>query len=260
MERVKEFSYSRGVAASLPAVVRYASRHFRFLVGLMVAAVAIGIAYRYLVDPIEERTLPFYIRSSFHAVGLALSGWAVLLTFASISRSRLGGAFRRLPLAAEFAIKALAMTSVLMIVAVSLEFVLFPTPPSRQWFANDLPLIVGLAFAVSLLVGVIFEFRRLVGGPALGRFLLGTYHRPKREQRIVMFLDMKSSTALAERLGELRVSDLITQFFFDIDQPIAEHGGEVHAYVGALGRSAKIRRAMRGRCAVSSPPKTGWRS
>ena len=26
--------------------------------------------------------------------------------------------------------------------------------------------------------------------------------------------------------------DLITRFFFDIDQPIAEYGGEVHAYIG----------------------------
>jgi adenylate cyclase len=47
-----------------------------------------------------------------------------------------------------------------------------------------------------------------------------------------MFLDLQSSTALAERMGEVRVHDLITKFFFDIDEPIAGHGGEVHAYVG----------------------------
>jgi class 3 adenylate cyclase len=28
------------------------------------------------------------------------------------------------------------------------------------------------------------------------------------------------------------VHDLITRFFFDIDEPIADHDGEVHAYVG----------------------------
>ena len=33
-------------------------------------------------------------------------------------------------------------------------------------------------------------------------------------------------------MGELRVHDLITRFFFDIDRPIADHDGEVHAYVG----------------------------
>jgi adenylate cyclase len=62
--------------------------------------------------------------------------------------------------------------------------------------------------------------------------VLGTYHRPAREQRIVMFLDIAGSTRLAEEMGELRVHDLITRFFFDIDEPISDHGGAVHAYVG----------------------------
>jgi adenylate cyclase len=72
----------------------------------------------------------------------------------------------------------------------------------------------------------------MIGGRILGSFLLGTYHRPRREQRIVMFLDIADSTALAEQLGEVRVHDLITRFFSDIDQPIADQDGEVHAYVG----------------------------
>jgi class 3 adenylate cyclase len=224
--------HGRSAAPPHSAVIRYARRHLGFLAGLLLAAVALGIAYRYLFDPLEERTLPYYIRSCLHAIGLAGGGWAVHLAFATGSPSRLGGALRRLPLAAEFTIKALAMTSVLTIVAVGLEFALYPTPPREHWFADDLPRIVGITFTVSLLVGAIFELRRLVGGRVLGSFLLGTYHRPKREQRIVMFLDIRSSTALAERMGEVRVHDLITEFFFDIDQPIAEHGGEVHAYVG----------------------------
>ncbi len=222
----------RGAAAPRRSRLGYAGRHLGFLVGLLVAAVAIGIAYRYLFDPLDERTLPYYIRSCLHAIGLTCSGWAVHVTFAAVPRSRLGAALRRLPLASEFAVKALAMTAVLTIVAVGLEFLLYPTPPRQRWFEDELPRIIAIAFTASLLVGAIFEFRRLVGGRVLGSFLLGTYHRPRREQRIVMFLDLQSSTALAERMGELRVHDLITEFFFDIDQPIAEYGGEVHAYAG----------------------------
>jgi class 3 adenylate cyclase len=212
--------------------MRYAGRHVGFLAGLLITAAALGIAYRYLIDPVDQRTLPNYLRSALHAVGLAFSGWAVHLAFASVPHSRLGSALRRLPLAAEFAAKAVTMTSVLTIVAIVLEFALYPASPGRDWFVDDLPLIVGIAFAVSLLVGAVFELRRLVGGRVLGSFLLGTYHRPKREERIVMFLDIRSSTALAEQMGEVRVHDLVTEFFFDIDQPIVEHGGEVHAYVG----------------------------
>ena len=193
---------------------------------------ALGVAYRYLFDPLEERTVPFYIRSCIHAVGLTFAGWAVHLTFAAVPRSRLGGVLRRLPLSVEFVLKALTMTAALTIVAVGLQFVLYPFPLSQQWLADELPRIVGITFSASLVVGAIFEFRRMIGGRVLGSFLLGTYHRPRREQRIVMFLGIADSTALAEQLGEVRVHDLITRFFFDIDEPIADQDGEVHAYVG----------------------------
>jgi class 3 adenylate cyclase len=137
------------------------------------------------------------------------------------------------PQAAELAIKALAMTVVLTIVTIGLQLVLYPVPFfSERWVVHELPRILALALSGSLVTGAIFEFRRLVGGRVLGSFLLGTYHRPRREQRIVMFLDIAGSTALAEQLGELRVHDLITRFFFDIDRPIADHDGEVHSYVG----------------------------
>jgi class 3 adenylate cyclase len=33
-------------------------------------------------------------------------------------------------------------------------------------------------------------------------------------------------------MGELKVHDLLTRFFYDIDAPISHFGGAVHAYVG----------------------------
>jgi class 3 adenylate cyclase len=223
----------RGAGTSPPFVMRYARRHLGFLAGLVIVAVAIGITYRYLLDPLNQRTVPYYLRSCLHAIGLAVSGWAVHLSLAAAPRTRLGGMLRRLPQIAELAIKVLVMTTALTIVAVGLQFLLYPaTHLSRYWLVHDLPLIVGISFSISLVAGALFEFQRLIGGRVLGSFMLGTYHRPRREQRIVMFLDIADSTALAEQLGELRVHDLITRFFYDIDRPIADHDGEVHAYVG----------------------------
>ena len=222
----------RTAKASGAAVIRYASRHLGFLAGLLIGGIAFGVIYRYLFDPLDEQTVPYYVRSCVHATGLTFTGWAVHLALAAVPRSRLGGILRRLPLSAEFVIKALTMTAVLTIVAVGLQFVLYSFPLSRHWLADELPRIVGIGFSASLLVGAVFEFRRMTGGRVLGSFLLGTYHRPRREQRIVMFLDIADSTALAEQLGEVHVHDLITRFFFDIDEPIADHDGEVHAYVG----------------------------
>jgi adenylate cyclase len=95
-----------------------------------------------------------------------------------------------------------------------------------------LPRIIAIGFAISLVAGVITETERLISGPVLTSIVLGTYHRPAREQRIVMFLDIAGLTRLAEEMGELRVHDLITRFFFDIDEPISDHAGTVLAYVG----------------------------
>jgi len=212
-------------------MLRHFRRHLGLLAGMLIAAIALGIAYRYVFNTIEGRTLSFYARSALHATGMALAGWTVQMAFAALPRSRFGRVLRGMPLIAEFALKALAMTAVLTIVTLGLQFALYPST-SHEWFARDLPRIVTLAFAVSLLFSAIFEFRRLIGGRVLGSFFLGTYRRPRLEQRIVMFLDIAGSTALAEELGEVRVHDLITRFFFDIDAPIADHDGEVHAYVG----------------------------
>jgi adenylate cyclase len=49
---------------------------------------------------------------------------------------------------------------------------------------------------------------------------------------VFMLVDLKGSTALADRLGDERAHALITSVFFDIDQPIQEHGGEIYSYVG----------------------------
>src|SRR5438045_3998295 len=49
----------RSTAALRPAFIRYARRHFGFLAGLLIVAVVIGVTYRYLFDPLDERTVPF---------------------------------------------------------------------------------------------------------------------------------------------------------------------------------------------------------
>jgi adenylate cyclase len=97
-----------------------------------------------------------------------------------------------------------------------------------------LPLLrdVLLAFVVFLAISFVLQMRRVIGGRVLTNLLLGRYHSPVREERIFMLVDLKGSTALADRLGDERAHAFITSVFFDIDQPIQEHGGEIYSYVG----------------------------
>jgi adenylate cyclase len=152
-------------------------------------------------------------------------------------RSRLGAALSQLLLAAEITVRAPVMTAALIVVGILLQFVLYAAPLrlhwlTQEWLVTTLRRIVAIGFGISFVTGAMFEARRLIGRPLLTSVLLGTYHRPVRRELIVMFLDLAHSTRLAETMGELKVHDLVTRFFYDIDEPIIEFGGAVHAYVG----------------------------
>jgi adenylate cyclase len=60
----------------------------------------------------------------------------------------------------------------------------------------------------------------------------GRYFKPKQELRIFMFLDMRSSTMIAEELGHARYFQLINELFQDITDPIVHSRGEIYQYVG----------------------------
>jgi adenylate cyclase len=60
----------------------------------------------------------------------------------------------------------------------------------------------------------------------------GKYNRPKEEKRIFMFLDLDSSTAIAERLGDETYHWLLKDFFADITNPILNNKGSIYQYVG----------------------------
>jgi adenylate cyclase len=187
-----------------------------------------GVAYRYLVnDPIES-TLPYYIRSSLHGMGITLAGWGVHLYFTT----RQSEWVSRWPLLADLAVRSALMAIVVASVTLVLQVVLYGEWIETKWLIEQFPLILAIGFVGALFVGSVFELTRLIGSRVLFNIALGRYRSPVREARVLMFLDLAGSTSLAESMGELRVQGLLTRFFFDIDGAIVAHGGEVHAYVG----------------------------
>lgn len=76
------------------------------------------------------------------------------------------------------------------------------------------------------------EVSQHIGLGVLANFFTGKYHTPKEEERIFMFLDMKSSTTIAELLGHVRYFEMLREYYADISAPIVAHQGEVYQYVG----------------------------
>ena len=70
-------------------------------------------------------------------------------------------------------------------------------------------------------------------GPGnLWKIITGQYHSPKEENRIFMFLDLKSSTTIAERLGDHRYHEFLREVFSDLTTAIIRHKAEIYQYVG----------------------------
>ncbi len=61
---------------------------------------------------------------------------------------------------------------------------------------------------------------------------MSKYLRPKDEERIFMFLDLKASTTIAEEIGHRRYFEFMSDFITDATTPILNNHGEIYQYVG----------------------------
>lgn len=70
------------------------------------------------------------------------------------------------------------------------------------------------------------------GQGVLRKTLLGKYHTPVKESRVFMFLDLKSSTTIAENIGEELYFDMLKEFYKIAAEVIVNSHGEIYQYVG----------------------------
>lgn len=85
------------------------------------------------------------------------------------------------------------------------------------------------------LFGVTQLFLEITDKYAPGVFidiLAGKYINPKEERRIVMFLDLKDSTPIAEKLGHENYFLFIREFIKLVAEAVSMHEGIIYQYVG----------------------------
>jgi adenylate cyclase len=85
---------------------------------------------------------------------------------------------------------------------------------------------------IFVLLSFYIQINLLLGKGILLKFLLGKYRKPTGENRIFMFLDLKSSTTLAERLGLENYYALLNDFFHEISEPVRTTNAEIYQYIG----------------------------
>ncbi|PRX56443.1 adenylate/guanylate cyclase domain-containing protein [Flagellimonas meridianipacifica] len=88
-------------------------------------------------------------------------------------------------------------------------------------------------YSLAILVSLFYkEVSDNMGHAVSLNFFTGKYHQPKSEFRVFMFLDMKSSTAHAEKLGHIRYFEMLKDYYDDLSHAILKYGGEIYQYVG----------------------------
>ncbi|MEO1513422.1 MAG: adenylate/guanylate cyclase domain-containing protein [Bacteroidota bacterium] len=87
--------------------------------------------------------------------------------------------------------------------------------------------------SVSLFVCLIYSaISENLGHHIFLNLFTGKYHKPVVEKRIFMFLDMKSSTTIAEALGHVKYFHLLQAYYEIMSDPIVNSYGEVDQYIG----------------------------
>lgn len=91
------------------------------------------------------------------------------------------------------------------------------------------------ALSWSVVVGftqLLLQINDKFGHGVLWSLIRGRYHRAREEERIFMFLDLKSSTTTAEKLGNRLYHDFLRDYFSDITNAILYNKGQIYQYVG----------------------------
>jgi adenylate cyclase len=136
-------------------------------------------------------------------------------------------------------INTLVNVLVMFVISVIFVIIFYVKGNFREVFQNmnffySRWMLTGISFGLGL--ALIFNFfyilNTLIGRHILGKLFIGMYRKPVETERVFMFLDIKSSTSIAEQIGHQKFMSLVNDFFYDIAEPVYVTKGEIYKYVG----------------------------
>lgn len=141
-------------------------------------------------------------------------------------------AMRDWPFYAVFIVKTFLYIVLIVTATDFVRLIMQPLNPQPLGFDRVFFSVLIFASIMSLLVNAVIEVGKLLGFGVLADLVTGRYHKPRREDRVFLLIDMKSSTAVAERLDDFDYHDLLNGFFNDITDAALDYGAGIHKYVG----------------------------
>lgn len=183
--------------------------------------------------------LNWYAGTTFHPVQFT---WFLLgLLVGAVEQFFFTGPVARLPIYLQIGLRVV-LVWVFGMGLLSMLLLLDLMPPAMRelglvdlkalWRHPAMERVALNAVLVSALVMLFMEMERLVGARMFRRFITGRYAHPRREDRVVMFIDLEGSTRLTEQLGDERYFALLNRCFELMTGPVLASGAEILKYVG----------------------------
>jgi adenylate cyclase len=193
-----------------------------------------------MVDYLREGLMLEYVTGPAIHVETLLSGLGLGVILALVSHVTEGTRLRLRPFGQIILLKSALYLVGLALVAVVVNLAMLGFIYSWRelraiWSIMSPRLALSLAAWMVLsvvVVNFIMEVRRKVGPGKLWALLTGRYHRPREENRVFLFLDLKGSTSITESLGHARYSQFLRQVYHDLTEIVLRYGAEIYQYVG----------------------------
>ena len=217
---------------------------------------------RFMNKPYDERSDTVYQFLTPGAVVLrAVIDFVVRLFMANLLVFRLKRLFRTYPLFFTIFLKTLVLViaSFFMNFLAHMTYSLFTLHLSldqsylnfkgevlhRAWLLDKM----SNWFVIFIITQLLMEINEKYSPGVFFDILTGRYIQPRIEKRIIMFMDLKDSTPIAEHLGHEAYFRFIRDFVYAISMALLENEGRIYQYVGdEVVVSWRFRRKNAVRC------------
>lgn len=152
--------------------------------------------------------------------------------------------FRHIPIWINFILKSLMLCLCSILFSIFffvIAYLVFYGKPFLQtfnelnYFLFNTPWITDSSFdklKVFVITLFVLEINEKYSPGIFAKIFFGRYLRPREENRIIMFIDLKNSTPIAEKLGHQKYFYFIRDFIHHISMALLEYDGLIYQYVG----------------------------
>ncbi len=221
-----------------------------FLKGWLVSIIAwIAIVYFYALITVfafkeyfAQNPITDYMYSPFFQLEIILTGLILGSLFFAVGRITDIHSLRKLPFGYIIVIKSVLYFFSLAICTLLIREIfsgLGIVSPEEFRFYREYLLdfrymlsVVAYFFFFIFLTNFIVQINKKFGPGVLFDLLRGKYYHPRQEHLILLFIDLKSSTTIAESLGHEKYSQLIKECVHELTPVLIRNQANVYQYVG----------------------------